>query len=49
MRIDNVIGSVEIHIDTARIDANIKEAQEKLNTQIVFQSTLHKGATPCVR
>jgi hypothetical protein len=35
MKIDKYIGSVEIHIDTSRIDSNIREAHRKLNEQIV--------------
>ena len=35
MRIDKVVGSVGIKLDTSRFDRNIREAQRKLNEQIV--------------
>lgn len=35
MRIDKAIGSVSIELDTKRMDKNIREAQRKLNEQIV--------------
>ncbi len=35
MRIRQHIGSVDIHIDTKRIDKNLREAQKLLNQQIV--------------
>ena len=35
MRIRQHIGNVDIHIDTKRIDRNLKEAQKLLNMQVV--------------
>lgn len=35
MRINNIVGGVEIRLDTDRIDRNIREAQKALNMQIV--------------
>jgi hypothetical protein len=35
MEINRVVGDVHIQLDTSRIDGNIKEAQAKLNGQIV--------------
>ena len=35
MRIRQHIGNVDIHIDTKRIDRNIREAQKLLNMQVV--------------
>ena len=35
MRIDKVVGCVGIKMDTSRLDKNIREAQRKLNEQIV--------------
>lgn len=35
MRIDKVVGSVGIKLDTGRFDRNIMEAQKKMNEQIV--------------
>ncbi len=35
MKLNTHIGNVDIHIDTKRIDKNIKEAQKLLNEQIV--------------
>lgn len=35
MKINTHIGSVDIKIDTYRIDKNLKEAQKKLNEQVV--------------
>ena len=35
MRYDNTVGSVHIHLDTARMDANLKRAQDKLDMQVL--------------
>ena len=35
MKINNHVGNVHIKFDTKRIDSNLKEAQKKLNEQIV--------------
>ena len=35
MRYDKTIGCVDIHIDTSRIDNNIRNAQKALNMQVV--------------
>nr|DAU76730.1 MAG TPA: Minor capsid protein [Caudoviricetes sp.] len=35
MKINNHVGNVHIKFDTKRIDGNLKEAQKKLNEQIV--------------
>lgn len=35
MKLNTHIGSVDIHIDTKRIDKNLREAQKLLNEQIV--------------
>lgn len=35
MRIDKVVGGVGIKLDTSRLDKNIREAQRRLNEQIV--------------
>lgn len=38
MKINNHVGNVHIKFDTKRIDGNLKEAQKKLNMQIVADS-----------
>ena len=38
MKINNHVGNVHIKLDTKRIDGNLKEAQKKLNMQIVADS-----------
>lgn len=38
MKINNHVGNVHIKFDTKRIDGNLKEAQMKLNMQIVADS-----------
>ena len=35
MRYDKTVGCVDIHIDTSRIDNNIRNAQKSLNMQVV--------------
>ena len=35
MRYDKTVGCVDIHIDTSRIDNNIRNAQKALNMQVV--------------
>ena len=37
-KINNHVGSIHIKLDTKRIDGNLKEAQRKLNMQIVADS-----------
>lgn len=39
MRFNSHVGNVHIKLDTKRIDGNLKEAQMKLNMQIVADST----------
>lgn len=39
MKINKSVGSVHIYIDTGRIEGNIREAQKKLNEQIVADCT----------
>lgn len=38
MKYDKTVGSVNIHLDTSRIDENIRNAQKKLNMQVVADS-----------
>lgn len=35
MRYDNTVGSVHIHLDTARMDGNLRRAQNKLDMQVL--------------
>lgn len=35
MKLNTHVGNVDIHIDTSRIDENLKEAQKLLNMQVV--------------
>ena len=35
MRYDNIVGNVHIHLDTSRMDANLKRAQDKLDIQVL--------------
>lgn len=51
MRIRQHIGNVDINIDTSRIDRNIREAQKKLNEDVLRDTTPYvpKGGTGYLR
>lgn len=41
MKYNKIVGSVEISLDTDRLDRNIKEAQKKLDMQVLSDSNLY--------
>ena len=43
MKINNHVGNVHIKFDTKRIDGNLKEAQTKLNMQIVHPNSKERS------
>lgn len=51
MRIRQHVGNVDIHIDTKRIDKNLKNAQKKLNEDVLKDTTPYvpKGGTGYLR
>ena len=46
MRYDKHVGCVDVRIDTSRIDNNLRNAQVKLNMQVVADSSEYIPLTP---